>query len=339
LKILIENNDTNAHYYINKGLANAFNYVGHEVYLWNTWENCAFDVFNSFEPHIFIGNVHTLKVDIHKCIERRPHLKVIMKGPDFGPLSEIVAKEYPILYMNDEYLSSLKLLKEKTGKPDYVFVHYPEKYLKETHGYYDTLDIKYMSLLNAADIIEYSNGKFDDRLACDIGYIGGWWNYKANNLDPYITSLCSDFSRNIKIFGNSPWPCPQYCGFLPTEKVKDLFVSAKINLNVNEPHSQKYGFDVVERPFKVCMSGGFLISDYVEGLKDIFPAVPMGTTVDDFHNLIDYYITRPRDRKDISIECQKIALKNHTYFNRGKLILNNLGFRSPEFDNIIEKLR
>jgi hypothetical protein len=338
LKILIENNDTNAHYYINKGLGNAFSYVGHEVYLWNTWENCAFDVFNSFEPHIFIGNVHTLKKDIHKCIERRPHLKVIMKGPDFGPLSEQVAKEYPILYMNEQYYSSLEELKRKTGKPDYVFVHYPEEYLEQTHSYYDKLGIKYMSLLNAADVIDYSNGKFDERLSCDISLISGYWKFKAQTLDRYLIPLCKDYSYNIKVFGNSNWPIPQYCGFLPNEKVKDFFVSTKINLNLSEPHSQKYGYDITEKFAKLGASGSFFISDYVEGLNKLIPDIPMAKTPEKFKELIDYYLNKPNERKEIALSVQKQVLKNHTYFHRAKDILNRLGFQDSNLENIINSL-
>lgn len=322
MKILIEVNDVNAHYYINKGLANAFSFIGHEVYLWRRWEVPTFKVFDTFEPDMFIGNVHTIDNSIFKCIYNRPHLKVIMKGPDFGGLTEKIKDDYPILYLTNEYLSPLLKLREKTGKPDFVFVHYPEEYLERTHGYYSILDIPVLSLMNAADIIEYNSNRFDERLECQVSYIGGYWKYKSKNLDPYITSLCSNFKYRMKIFGNSQWPCSQYCGFLPEEKVKDLFISSEINLNIHEPHSQKYGFDIVERPFKVFACGGFLISDYVEGLKNILPDIPMGKTPEEYRKKIDYYLYKPDERKDITIRCQKEVLKNHTYFSRIKNVLD-----------------
>lgn len=339
MKILISNDGPTAHYYIRKGWANAFNYTGYECKIWDINSEAAFDVFNKFEPDIFISQVYNLNNDIFKCIYNRPHLKVIMKAPDSGPLSDSIKDKYPILHYTKEQRSFLNDLKEKTGKPDFLFVHYPEEYLNDTHGWWITDGFKVVSLLNAADIIDFHNGEFDERLKCDGSICGGYWPYKAKTLDRYILRLCTTLDLNIKIFGNQPWPGPEYCGFLPNNMVKNLFVSTKINLNVHEQHSQVYGYDIIERPFKVAACGGFMISDYVEGLEDIIPELPMAKSPQEFEDMFRFYLDRPELRLGIAQNCQKRVLADHTYFNRTKTILNELDFPSTNIDKIISKLK
>ena len=63
-------------------------------------------------------------------------------------------------------------------------------------------------------------------LASDMAFIGGYWSYKAQVLDKWLLPLCnSDFNYNIKIFGNQPWPCPQYCGFAGDHMTNDILAS------------------------------------------------------------------------------------------------------------------
>lgn len=334
MKILISNDSPTAHYYIRRGWQNAFNYCGYECKIWNIGQEPAFDVFNKFEPDILISQVYNIDKALYKCIYNRPNLKVILKAPDFGPLTEKIKDSFPILYASQENIELIQELKKTTGKPDFLFVHYPQKYINDTHGYWG---IKTVSLLNAADLVVFSSPQRDDRLDSDVSMCGGYWGYKSQTIDQYIIPL-SQQNLNMKIFGNQPWPIPQYCGFLRDEHVKNLFVSTKINLNVHEPHSQKLGYDIVERPFKVTACGGFMISDYVEGLKELYPDMPMGKTPEEFSELINEYLYKPKERKDIAIECQKITLSNHTYFNRIKTILNELELSSIPVDNIISKL-
>src|SRR5690606_11049452 len=148
--------------------------------------------------------------------------------------------------------------RELTGKPDYLYVHYPEKYLDDTHGYWRKEGYKVVSMLNGTDLFDYYNGSYDERLATDLSFVGGNWNYKGITLNKWLLPLCNDYK--FKIFGNQPWGTPNYCGFLETKYVKDLFASSKICPNIHEPHSQEFHWDVVERPFKVLSSGGFVIS-------------------------------------------------------------------------------
>ena len=50
--------------------------------------------------------------------------------------------------------------------------------------------------------------------------------------------------------------------------MSSLFSSATVCPNVSEAHSQDFGYDIIERPFKVLSSGGFCISDYVESMAE-----------------------------------------------------------------------
>lgn len=339
MKILITNDNQSAHMWIREGWKNAFNFAGHSCYVWNMWDGQAcFDVFNKFQPDVLITQVYNLNREIFKCIENRPHLKVLMKSPDFGALTENLREEYPILYMSNEQLETLELLRSRTGQPNFLFVHYPEDRLYETHGYLTDRGFKVVSLLNAADVIKYSNPTVDNRLSCDIGFIGGYWPFKAQVLDKYLINICQDYRYNIKIFGNAHWPVPQYCGFLPTEKEKDLFISSSINLNLHEPHSEDHGYDITEKIFKIGCSGGFVISDFVSGLEKLFPFIPYFKNLDEMINKIDYYLSNKNERIEITNLLQKEIYQKHTYFHRCKTILSELELDTTLIDNVLRKM-
>ena len=123
---------------------------------------------------------------------------------------------------------------------------------------------------------------------------------------------------NIKIFGGSDWPVVQYAGKISNENVKHAFRSATVCPNVSEPHSQDFGYDIIERPFKVLMSGGFCISDYVESMaNDVFTndEVLFAKTPEEFEQLIQYYVNHPKEAALYAEKGFNCVLQNHTYFH------------------------
>lgn len=345
MKILIGNDGYSAHYYIRLGLGRAFTACGHEVIMWQYNQKPVHDAFDELEPDIFISQTFNLTPTIVRAIMERPHLRVICKSGDWGQTKkEINQNEYSVLFATNEEIDTVLKLKEQTGQPDYVYIHYHPDYIQRTHGEWIKHGVTAYSQLSASDIFAYTGGRRTAEFDCDICFIGGYWDYKARMLDKYIIPLCKDY--RVKIFGNSNWPVPQYCGFLPDDYVKHALASATICPNIGEPHSRKFGFDVIERPFKLASNKCFIISDYVAGLRKLYPEDEIILAEDPkmFFDILEYYIKNPDNRQPYIEKAFRRTINEHTYFDRVREIFTRLGYlqeaNKVDFakQNVLQKL-
>lgn len=317
MKVLIANYDRFAHYYINMGLAKAMTAMGIDVAMWDVNSKSVFDAFDEFEPDLFMGQSFNVNESIIQCIKERPAMMVVMKGSDSGPIHDSMDhQKYPVLVANQKEKDTLNRLRDETGKPDFLFVHYDEHRLDSTHGYWRRDGFRVESMLSAACIFDFTHGQKQPEFACDIAFVGGRWGYKSATLDKWFLPVLES-NMNIKIFGNQPWGVPQYCGFIADHHVKNLFASAKICPNLSEPHSQVFGYDIVERPFKLLSNKCFVISDYVEDLKRIIPdGIVYANTPVEFVEKIYYYLNKEDKRMAVAERGYRKVLSQHTYFHR-----------------------
>ena len=339
MKIMIQSDGMHAHYYQRLAWANAFNSIpGYEAKLWWSGQTPAYDAFDMYEPDIFLGQTYNLSKSVIECIKERPHLKVGLRAPDWG--SQETDERFRILKATDEEKRAVEELKEKTGQPVFLHIHYPEYALQNTHNKWAETGVSVKSIMMCADINSYAHAKYVPELACDIGFVGGYWPYKGQVIDKYLLPICNDRCLNIKIFGNQPWTeTDRYCGTIEDQNVRHLFASSKICPNLSEPHAQEYGYDVNERVFKVLFCGGFVISDYVEGLeKTLHGELKVGDmrgylyakTPDQFKDLIYTYLEDEHARKSISEAGRKLVCDNHTNFHRIEEILDGFGIKEPK---------
>ena len=327
MKVLISNDGTHAHYYQRMAWANALQSFGIKTAFWNCKTVPAFDVFDNFEPDIFLGQSYNLTPDVIKCIYERPHLKVGLRAGDWGDHQDSVDHtQYNILYCPPRERELLKKLKDETGQPEFVHIHYNEEAIQQTHNHFKSIGIRPISMMMCADVISYAEATFDPQLECDIGFVGGYWPYKGQVIDDYLFPMLHPVGKyRIKIFGNQPWRANQYCGVISDEKVKDLFVSAKICPNLSEPHAQKFGFDINERIFKILYAGGFCVSDAVEGYKIFDDGIVTASCPESFRDKIDYYLDNPLERQQIALKGHNCVRQNHTGFHRAAQILTEFG--------------
>ena len=330
MKILISSDGPHAFYYVRLGLARAFHACGHEVRIWDINSEPAYDVFDFFEPDLFLGQTYNTTDAICNIIKERPHMKVIMKGSDWGPLSDSIPSEkYPILKVREDEKKRILDLYNEVQKPDFLHIHYHPDYIEQTHGSWIKEGIPAYSMLLGADVFEYGKGSFKQEFKSDITFIGGYWGYKSQTFNKWLIPLCNDFKYQIKIFGNSPWPVPQYCGYVQNELTRDIFASATICPNLSEPHSQDFGFDIIERPFKLLANKCFVISDYVEGLKKLFPySIVSARDPKEFVYYIEHFLKNPDKRFEHIQSGYNDVMNNHTYFHRVKDIFSKLGLNS-----------
>lgn len=323
-------------YYRHLGFANALMSCGHSWYFWNPQAKSIYDLVDEYKPDVFIGTTFDLDRPTINCLRENPQIKVVLKGGNWGPNDDkIDQKKYPVLFITETEKILLSRLKEETGKPDFVFCHYHPNRVEETMSLWRNIGIEPIGIMNAADIIDYPTGEFDNVLKSDISFVGGYWQYKSVNLDKYILPLTKKY-MNIKIFGNQGWPCNQFLGNIDTSQVKNLYKSSLVCPNVSEPHSNVFGFDVVERPFKILSSDGFLLMDTVSSAKDDVwgDSVPYYTDQKDFCDKIEYYVKNP-EKRDWK-KAREITLNEHTYHNRMAYLLERLGY-IKESQELLEK--
>ncbi len=284
MKVMICSDGKHAHFFQRASWLNAFNECGIQAAFWDCKSTSAFDAFDSFEPDIFLGQSYNLDPATVKCIAERPHIKVGLRAGDWGDHEDSVDKsKYNILYCSRKEKDTLKRLKDETGKPDFVHIHYDEKAVKITHNHFESIGVKPVSLMMCADTSVYSGAIFDAVLECDIGFVGGYWPYKGLVIDKYLSPLLHPVGKyRVKIFGNQPWKAPQYCGLLGDLYVGNLFASAKICPNLSEPHAQEFGIDVNERIFKILYSGGFCVSDKVDSYNMFGDGIVIANSPEDF---------------------------------------------------------
>ena len=332
MKIMIASDGPHAHFYIRSGWAKVFRALGHEAVLWDIATKSSFDAFDEFEPDIFIGQTYNIERGVFECIKERPNLKVVLRASDWGDLqkdSKIDLEKYPILVAREDEKKILEKLKEETGTPHFVYNHYHQRWLDRTHNKWRDIGIEPVSMIHAADVFEYANSFEDSQLKSDVSFVGGYWPYKAQSLDRYILKLCHPVGKyNIKIYGSQSWPVIQYAGRISGDREKNVYRSATISPNISEPHSQIFGYDVIERPFKVLMSGGFCISDYVESMaKDIFNGgeIPFATSPEEFEELVQHFLRHPDKRLPYMRNGYNTVIEKHTYFHRVSRIFKRLG--------------
>lgn len=327
MKILISNDGPHAHFYIRTGFGRALTYAGHQVVMWEIDKKPAFDAFDELEPDLFIGQTYNLSDAVMKCLIERPHMRVIMKGSDWGTISDTIDREkYPVLIANDREISQVADLMKLGGGPDLLYVHYMKDRLGETHNHWSSMGAKVSSLMNAADVFMFTNGKPKEEYRCNIGFMGGRWGYKSQTIDRFLLPILNPQSKlNIKIFGNNDWGVPQYCGYIPEEEAAHFLASCDICPNFSEPHSHKYGYDVVERPFKLLSNKCFVISDRVLDLVKLFPdSIVYASDPDQFSHKVQWALDHPDDRREIAELGYEQVIGEHTYFHRMRDIFNDL---------------
>lgn len=339
IRVMIASDGTHAHLYQRMAWANAFALCSCEVYVWDIKKVSAFDAFDAFEPDIFMGQSYNLDEATIQCIKERPAMKVALRAGDWGDHGKIVdSSKFNIMFSTKQEIENLKRLKDETGQPEFVHIHYHPEAVQWTHNYFESIGIKPVSLMMCADTTVYSGGTFDPALECDLGFVGGYWPYKGQVIDEYLTPILASNKYRAKIFGNQPWRhINQYCGLISNENVKNLFASAKICPNLSEPHAQEFGFDVNERIFKILYAGGFCISDNVEGYNIVFgDSVPLADNADHFAELIETYIDDPEGRNELAKKGREHVMHNHTGIHRASQILKEFGYEKESKEVIAE---
>ncbi len=311
LTVFITNSKSGAFFEIAKGWRNALASLGHKVILWDGNHS----VWVNHKPDIYIGCSgwrqtlppnHNAQVATHV----NPYCDEKIQVPG-GPL------------INESQDAINWTLAQK---PKFVFGYGLQDDMnqwwykwKRNHG------IDMVGMPNAADVTIYKPGVPNPALACDVGWVGGYWPYKAINLDKYIVPVARKYKS---VWLGWSGPKDLWRGSTTQEDICSLFHSAKICPCVVEPHTTRYGIDMPERIFKVAASGALAISDPVLGIERFFSkdVLPLASNPSHYMQLCGMYIKMdPVARKNQANLLRNEVLRNHTYYNRIRSFLWSFG--------------
>jgi hypothetical protein len=95
------------------------------------------------------------------------------------------------------------------------------------------------------------------------------------------------------------------------DELKYYYSSADIVFNDTREDMIEAGF-ISNRIFDVTASGGFIISDYIKEIEEIYgDSIPMYKTEEEFVELVEYYLAHPEERKIKAQKAHEITVKNY----------------------------
>lgn len=305
--------------FITQGIMNAFSTAGHETQRWDG----TIESWVKFCPDIYLGcSGHKQPIpgkDIRKNtivgIHVNPYGKTKIGNVDGGPNL-------------DESTSDIEWTLAQ--KPNFVFCYCTNTFIPEYYGNWLKHVPKIIEMPGAADTTIFKPSEPNSTYACDIGWVGGYWSYKAKMLDIYIKPLIKKYQ--CKIFGWGGWDNNKK---IEDGEVPKLFASAKICPSVSEPHSRVYPIDLPERVFKIPAAGGFTIHSPSPAIQDLFgETIPMAKNENEWFDLIKYYLNNDALRVRESARQRRVIISKHTYFDRCANLLKTMGFEK-EADHMV----
>tara|TARA_R100001594_G_C3916736_1_gene234698 strand:+ start:36 stop:620 length:585 start_codon:yes stop_codon:yes gene_type:complete len=184
-------------------------------------------------------------------------------------------------------------------------------FAKVNKEYYELWD-NVNTILLGFDNINYKPIK-DDSMKYDICYVGGWANNGFNEKANIMVEHFKEIKKlNLK------------CGILINKNISldsemKLLYNSKIAINIHDAYQRKLGLDINERAYKSLGLTGFLISDRIESMDDVFPEVPQASTPKKMVELITQYMDL--DLEDMKEKNRQNILERHTYINRVKQMM------------------
>ena len=107
--------------------------------------------------------------------------------------------------------------------------------------------------------------------------------------------------------------------YIPFDEVITIFSNSKINVNISSSYKDSRVKQIKGRIFEVPMCGGFLLTDYVDGLEDYFKIgeeIVCYETQQDLVEKIIYYLENEKERKTIAMNGYRACQQRHTWKHR-----------------------
>ena len=117
--------------------------------------------------------------------------------------------------------------------------------------------------------------------------------------------------------------------YVSNDDLHRYYSSADIVLNVHRDDMLQNSF-ISNRTFDVTASGGFLVSDYIPEIEEIYgDLIPMYHNSEDYGQIVRYYLSHPEERKQKALKAREITLKNFTVEKIGERFLEEIDKIDP----------
>lgn len=311
MRILLTHKPGGAFGFITESWMNALVDCNHIVERWDgnpaSW--------NEFQPDLYIG------CSGHKQpIPSNHKSKIAIHVNPYGPIS---VKGIDESQSNIDWVKSIK--------PDIVF-GYGFDDDKIFWQYWTTkLGIKWCPMPTAGDktIFKITNDLTNRKN--DLVYVGGRWGYKSTSIDSFLLpaiNYLNTLKYKSHVYGWGDWPNGICRGIIQDDMVIKVFNDAKIGPCISEPHTQKHGFDLPERFFKVSLCGLLPVHDPVPTLRNLFADLPMAKNPNEYKDLCNHYLCFEKERIELSNKIRDKVLNNHTYHHRLSRLFLELGLNT-----------
>lgn len=104
------------------------------------------------------------------------------------------------------------------------------------------------------------------------------------------------------------------------ENTDRIYAESKININIT---SIQFDSAIVNRVLDVAAAGGFLLTDWKDGLREITSVHELISyrSIDELKNKIDYYLTHDAERLEIAAQLHQDVKQKRTYDLAAEIIL------------------
>lgn len=309
MHILLTNRPPAAFGYISDGWQNSLRAAGHICERWDG----RLDSWCGFAPDLAIGVSGHRQPIPEPGSKARSNCKVAIHVNPYGDVN---------LGVNEPEEAIRWVLNQK---PDVVFGYGHQTDAHYWKHWYQRHNIPWAPMPTAGDTLVYR--KTETARIYDIAYVGGYWPYKAKNLDRYLTPLLRDKDLKSIVYGWGHWPRDVCNGSIEDPDVAKLLNQSKIAPCVAEPHTSEFGIDLPERLFKAALCGALIIHDRVIGLERYVPSAIIAKNPEEFKSLCKYWAQKEQEKERLELaEKQRLeVLRSNTYFDRIATLFMGIG--------------
>ena len=312
--------------WIYEGWRNAFCALGHRFYELTHFHNIE-QRTEEVQPDILMisANINIVKNGsiLQKIKRRGVCIFLLIDWPRSSKEINIIKKEdIADIYFGEREPESMKEFERATGRKYHLIpnaadknIHFPVKPQKK----YD-YDIVYLGAKLPKKKWFFDNVLLPLKKKYKVGIFGPYWTASDN-----ILRGIQKLSRSLKLTEFANMVNARRISIPPQEE-RQLYSSAKISLNFHERESDgsQPHYILNQRTFKIPACGGFQICDEVPALRKYFTekeVVMAKLDPEDWFKKIDYYLKNAKEREKIRQAGAKRALKEHTYHNRVKQVI------------------
>lgn len=262
--------------------------------------------------------------------EAKPDLVFVLRGADFFSETLLKIKKEYNTKLICWWLEGPKVIEkslEKASCYDFYFIN--SRYSVEEHkkkGIKSCYYLPFGADLQFYNKIVLANEDYN-RYKSDVGFVGAW-DQNRQDLLQGLTDL-----DNVSIWGPK-WRKRNKAnkgmlkiikgeGVYYDEAVK-FYNSSKINININAWYNY-IASGVSLRVFDIPACGGFLLTDFVEELLELYnlpEEMETFKTQDEFMDKIKYYLKNDSKRIKIAENGYRRVMTDHTYEIRMKQLLD-----------------